>query len=329
MKTIIKDFININPTVPPGKYDVELKLPNSRSINSEDANLELWITLRVSPSKNERKVGQYVDSSNKFKFDKWSDLAWQFFLGQLESQANQVWDRKLWFTFNKFRLFTPEFQKVKNNFLITQDAKTFRGNISMYLYCRPITCRFKIQLVTERVNPHHDIDVFFVTPTGTEPPTNLSMGSTSSNMDFYDYLFTEKTNQSVMAHEVGHILGLPHIGVTTCNEDCIKAVISNPSEGGNANICYFAKGKGVETINNIMGWGNVVDERNANPWQKALFGLTGIPTNYWDISLVKQTANSVGSYGNADEDSPLWREYHPLEKYNNWFKKDNWWERAI
>jgi hypothetical protein len=329
MKTFLRNFVNSNISVPSGKYDVDMILSSNNSITSEAANIELGINLKVLATKNEAKVGQYVDSTKQFMYDRWSDEAWNFFLLSLELQANQVWDRKLWFTLNKFKVFTPEFQKVKDNFLITKDDKNLKGEPVMALFSRPIACRFNLQLVTDTGNPHHQIDVFYIKPTGTTKISNTSMGSTSSVMDFYDYLLYEGTAQSAIAHEVGHILGLPHIGVSTGNEDCILALKNNPNVGGNAKICYFAKGAGEEVTNNIMGIGTRVDARNADPWQKALLAMTGIPTNYWNISLVKETAFSAGAYGQVGQDSPLWREYHPLEKYNNWFKKDSWWERAI
>jgi hypothetical protein len=202
--------------------------------------------------------------------------------------------------------------------------------MNMFLYCRPIACRFKLQLVTDVGQPHHHVDVFYFTPTDGTIPTNISMRSQSNQMDIYDILLTTGTNQSVIAHEVGHLLGLPHIGVSTGNEDCMLAMKNDPVNGHASQVCYIAKGTGVERDNNIMGNGSVMDARNADPWQKALLEMTGVPTNYWDISLVKQTANSTGIYGQVDRNSPLWKEYHPFEIFQDFLKvKDNWWERAM
>jgi hypothetical protein len=86
-----------------------------------------------------------------------------------------------------------------------------------------------------------------------------------------------------VAHEIGHLLGLPHVGVARRSHDCLQAMAQKPAEGGNADICYV--GNGPRDASNIMGMGNEIHEWNAMPWAIRMFKHTGIGPATWGVAV--------------------------------------------
>jgi hypothetical protein len=66
------------------------------------------------------------------------------------------------------------------------------------------------------------------------------------------------------AHEVGHLLGLPHIGKLTTVKNC---TMSTPP---NEMVCYAVEDPNPSLANNIMGVGMQVTEFNGRPWKQEL-----------------------------------------------------------
>jgi hypothetical protein len=89
-------------------------------------------------------------------------------------------------------------------------------------------------------------------------------------------------DQFGVAHEVGHLLGLPHVGVARRGHDCLKAMQDDPRKGQNAPACYL--GDTVADAENIMGKGNTVAPWNALPWQIRLFKHTGLAPDGWPVT---------------------------------------------
>jgi hypothetical protein len=92
----------------------------------------------------------------------------------------------------------------------------------------------------------------------------------------------KQVDQLAVAHEVGHLLGLPHVGVARRGHDCLKAIQDDPRKGQNARVCYL--GDTVPDGENIMGVGNVVAPWNAMPWQIRLFKHTGLAPDGWPVT---------------------------------------------
>lgn len=85
-----------------------------------------------------------------------------------------------------------------------------------------------------------------------------------------------------VAHEIGHLLGLPHVGIARRSHACLQAMQDNPEVGGNARVCYI--GDNSKDASNIMGIGNQVAGWNAMPWLTRLFQHTGIGPHAWKVS---------------------------------------------
>lgn len=112
-------------------------------------------------------------------------------------------------------------------------------------------------------------------------------------------------NRSTIAHEVGHALGLPHIGVTHGAPQCKMAVFADglfseafknsPSYpalyagGSNSSACYGASGApGLGA--NVMGFGLQFDASNASPWAERLALHTRTKAADWKVVLKKKPA---------------------------------------
>ena len=142
---------------------------------------------------------------------------------------------------------------------------------------------------------------------------DLNSGAYRSDADNYDSLdvktrkqwsedntgtWHEAKNYSTVVHEIGHALGLPHIGVTQQDHLCQMAIIldqylPNPSSlpalfngGSNASACYGKLGA-PDRGANVMGGGTSFDEANAAPWASRIALHTGTKAVDWSVSRTK------------------------------------------
>ncbi len=75
------------------------------------------------------------------------------------------------------------------------------------------------------------------------------------------------TRNITLAHEVGHLLGLPH-PVSECQ--------------GEERACYGEGGEAWQ-IRNVMGAGDLVNRSNAKPWLERIEQHTGVPASQWTV----------------------------------------------
>jgi hypothetical protein len=96
--------------------------------------------------------------------------------------------------------------------------------------------------------------------------------------------------QIAVAHEVGHLLGLPHVGQSRKSPDCVRAMdqlrTTGSGEGSNDASCY--KGNDDYDRLNVMGQGMNLAFWNGMCWWLRLAEHTGTTLEGWKV--VKGTA---------------------------------------
>jgi len=276
-------------------YDSHLKF------NGAD-NLELTLVLRIffmridpSPRGGYRDVG--LDGNGvMYKLEEISDQELADFRKEACRQANEVWNGGLCLvTPNDFVGFDwpshangkasvgmPHFGGPTPNLAVNFDMSRLDDGRAV----RPnVNCSLRVE-ATENFAASHTT-VFLMAP--SHPKDFVSYCSQSARGNTWDIhdtgvhrktvkqdpaflstFFGEKIGQRMVPHEVGHLLGLEHIGlhlkVGQCvyqSDQCSREEASGGQYGNRANLpMWFGR--------DIMGLGSVVHACNAAPWMAAM-----------------------------------------------------------
>ena len=95
---------------------------------------------------------------------------------------------------------------------------------------------------------------------------------TDLNMEYQTIQAKCVVQQMTLPHEVGHLLGLPHVGIVHKNPDCLASLATKPN--GSDHSCYT--GPQPNDATNVMGGGMDLDTWNAMPWALRLVDHLGI-----------------------------------------------------
>lgn len=236
------------------------------------------------------KYAHYPDwNKTPFLVKEWKAGEWQSFVNKFVGQA-MMWDKK-------FCLMPPDDFVF---FDIYQGGARYRPNV---------VCEFGINILGGPAGVHRTINV-----------VNLNTSSASFRSDASNYTSDDTTprtnpapvvpggtrnfNQPVITHEIGHALGLPHIGVTRNLPNCSIAIVldsvlgdSAPAlyKGGTAGFaCYGHQGGGGDAAN-IMGVGDKFAPDNAKPWLDRLndHSWMTFDMSKWKVSMTETPPMSI------------------------------------
>jgi len=225
------------------------------------------------------------------------------------------WQTAEWTTFSKN--FVRECAKWNDRFWLIPAASFTALNVKRGgRTIRPnIYCHLFVTIVGSVAGSHRSINVVNLDLQDAKSRyglnnSDLDSGVFRSDADRYDSLDVKARKQwtqdnlgnwnqakkySTIAHEIGHALGLPHIGVSHNDPLCQMAIIfdqyaSNPSSlpalfngGSNSQACYGNLGAPKRGAN-VMGGGSSFDEANAAPWASRLALHTGTKPEDWSVS---------------------------------------------
>jgi hypothetical protein len=283
-------------------YDSDLLL-HKNGCDNHTLTLVLKIFLNPFDGLRVPYLGRvWTDANGKlFQLKAWTPGEFAEFTRKFKVQA-ALWNNRFW-------LIPPKaFDKLN----IKVGARTLQPNIYCHLY---------IDLVANRRDAHHSIDVVNLDTKAIAAQRgvregDLTSGTFRSQDNLYDSLdvkprdvtnmkdstgATPPLKHYTITHEIGHALGLPHIGVTHNDPLCKLAMFLDQlapgsttvpalfQNGSNARVCYgywAPPGRAA----NIMGGGSKFEASNAQPWVDRIALHTATTASAWTVSVERRVA---------------------------------------
>jgi hypothetical protein len=249
--------------------------------------LKIYLRQMLPQSSPKGSVAPILAGSKDFRvflIKPWQPAEWAKFLKGFKHECAK-WNKHFW-------LIPPkDFWKLD----MTTAQRSVRSNIY---------CHLEVDVVGDPAGSHRTIEVVNIEKkdAGTfrasdrrYSPYDVGTTNPGTTRDAQGNPQTAR-NYSTIVHEIGHAIGLPHIGMTHRDPLCHMAVLfdmlpaSGPVfpavfKGGiNADVCYGTLGL-PKRWQNVMGGGSTFEESNAAPWAKRLALHTGTRPEDWHVSM--------------------------------------------
>ena len=242
------------------------------------------------------QLGIYQDPwGGQFPAAGWRDGDWGYFKSNFLAAANR-WNRRFW-------LIPPADFDV---FDFSRQGARYRPNIC---------CNFETNIVGTSGSAHWTMDVFKLAS-----PVNFRANAMSIKAsNWRDATMASSLGQTIrehkrfntVTHEIGHAIGLDHVGISRSLPLCMLAMQLDgavPQDlvpilipdllngGGNAHVCYGEQ-SAYDDANDVMGMGGGFGKQNAKPWLDRLpHHLSGIKTDIakWTVATEKVFPKRMG-----------------------------------
>lgn len=220
-----------------------------------NADLTIYIHVYFSKIDPAGAAGLYGDTDDtpatpsKKKIQKWKPGEFERYTKNLVSGAQRFWNGVFW-------LRTP---RTYNDLNYPDVGATHRCN----LYCR-----FELEQAARESDGHYTIAV--VRAQDGEDFRSDSRLYSQNDIKSESLIPHSTTKFWTHFHEVGHLLGLGHVGT-----------------GGHTNVhnnnSPTAYGVTLHEMRDVMGRGSVRHDWHANPWQQAAEAFTGVKAADWKV----------------------------------------------
>jgi hypothetical protein len=268
-------------------FDVVLSKPDP-SFQWNDASMyKLTIKLRfcMQQAYPGPQVKEFGSNGATFDLKPWDATDWRIFLDSAKAQAN-LWNNQFWL-------------KPPPNMTEYDLPVRFSGP-EVLSYLRPyVECELEVDFNASKANAHYAIDVYNLDT--SKITGNKDSGTFRSDSLHYDSLdgipwrtkYRDDRGHPIMhytiAHEIGHAIGQPHIGVLRQAPLCVAAMnvedLGGGGDGQNAAACYADDIPDLGK--NVMGGGGAWSADNARPWLYSMMFLRDNRPEYWQILTTK------------------------------------------
>jgi hypothetical protein len=240
--------------------------------------LTLKLRIRLQQAYPSSVINDFNDTP--FSLRPWTAPEWQTFVNGAKAQAN-LWNNQFW--------LKPPPSVTDYDFTVWGSDRRFRPYIA---------CELDVDFNADKADAHQVIEVYNLDL--SQIPGTKDSGTFRSDSLHYDSLDTvpwvttyrDKNGAQVMhytiAHEIGHSIGQPHIGVMRKTPLCKLAMHFGGDDGQNWDACYGGDQPSLGM--NVMGGGGTFTDDNAISWVWAMLWLRNNSPEYWQVLTTRPAA---------------------------------------